>query len=148
MKYSPLIIAKNVIRTVFVASEGQRFNVCDLNAIETRVGAWVAQCPSLLQVFIDGRDPYLDFAVKLTGMPYERLESDIKSKDPKIKAEAKRQRQIAKPGVLQAIYRSGGGSWAKDKNKDDIKTGVWGYAEGMGIDMTQEQAHEVVRIFR
>jgi len=86
--------------------------------------------------------------VKLTGMPYERLEFDIKSKDPKIKAEAKRQRQIAKPGVLQAIYRSGGGGWAKDKNKDDIKTGVWGYAEGMGIDMTQEQAHEVVRIFR
>src|SRR5579863_1033129 len=49
--YSPLIITKNVIRTVFVAPEGRRFNVCDLNAIETRVGAWIAGCEPLLDVF-------------------------------------------------------------------------------------------------
>ncbi len=45
-----------------------RFNVCDLNAIETRVGAWLAGCESLLNVFQprsgkpNGNCPYLDFA--------------------------------------------------------------------------------------
>jgi DNA polymerase len=146
--YSPLIIAKNLIRTVFVAPEGQRFNVCDLNAIETRVGAWVSGCDPLLKVFIDRKDPYLDFAVKMTGIQYDKLVSDIKSKDPKVKAEAKRHRQIAKPGFLGAIYRLGGGGWGRDKNGDRIKTGLWGYAEAMGTDMTREQAHDVVKIFR
>jgi DNA polymerase len=152
--YSPLLIAKNVIRTAFVAPEGKRFNVCDLNAIETRVGAWFAGCQSLLDVFDktkyppNGRDPYLDFAVKMTGIPYDKLAADIKSKDMRIKSLAKRVRQMAKPGVLGAIYRMGGGRWATDENGDRYKTGLWGYAESMGIDMTQEEAHQVVKIFR
>ena len=146
--YSPLIIMKNLIRTVFVAPEGMRFNVCDLNAIETRVGAWVSQCAPLLKVFEENRDPYLDFANKMYGIPYEKLAADIKSKDPVVKFAAKLMRQIAKPGVLGAIYRLGPGGWGKDKNGDRIKTGMWGYAEAMGVDMTLDQAKEVVRIFR
>lgn len=146
--YSPLIITKNIIRTVFVVPREDRFNVCDLNAIETRVGAWLAGCEGLLKVFAEGRDPYIDFATKMTGIPYEILDGYLKSEDKKLKAEAKRHRQIAKPGVLGAIYRLSGGGWGKDKNGDTIKTGLWGYAENMGVDMTQEQAHEVVRIFR
>lgn len=129
-------------------SERMRFNVADLNAIETRTAAWVSGCVPLLQVFEQGKDPYLDFAEKMTGIPYSKLATDIKSKDPQIKAEAKRHRQIAKPGVLGAVYRLGGGGWGKDKNGDIIKTGLWGYAENMGVEMTQEQAVEVVRIFR
>lgn len=146
--YSPLIVIKNVIRTVFVAPAGKRLNVCDLKSIETVVGAWVAGCESLLQVFRDGKDSYLDFAVKMTGIPYEKLDADIHSDDKRIKALAKRIRQIAKPGVLGAIYRLGAGGWGKDKNGDTIKTGLWGYAEAMGIDMTQEEAAQVVKIFR
>ena len=125
-----------------------RFNVSDLSAIETRVGAWVSQCAPLLKVFSDNLDPYLDFATKMTGLPYHKLASDIKSKDSKIKSEAKRHRQMAKPAVLGAIYRMGGGEWKKDKNGDYYKSGLWGYAESMGIDMTQEEAHQVVKIFR
>lgn len=147
--YSPLIITKNLIRTVFKAPEGKRFNVCDLNAIETRVGAWVSGCGSLLQVFADGKDPYLDFGTKMTGIPYDKLYYDLKKNpDKKARALAKRIRQMAKPGVLGAIYRLSGGGWGKDKNGDTIKTGLWGYAEAMGIDMTVEEAHEVVKIFR
>lgn len=158
--YSPLIIAKNVIRTVFVAPPEKRFNVCDLNAIETRVGAWVAGCEALLGVFHpftdesgkfypNGRDPYLDFASKMYGIPYTKLWADYKGFNGEVaQIEAKRKRQIAKPGVLGAIYRLGGGGWGYDKNGDEIKTGLWGYAEAMGVDMTQEQAHEVVKIFR
>jgi DNA polymerase len=149
--YSPLIVMKNIIRTVFVAPNGKRFNVCDLNAIETRVGAWVAQCETLVKGFreIKNFDPYLDFAVKLTGIPYEKLFYDLKKNPDKIaKAFAKLQRQFAKPGVLGAIYRLGPGGWGYDKNGDRIKTGLWGYAEAMGIELTLEEATKIVKIFR
>jgi DNA polymerase len=145
---SVLLTVKNCLRTAFEVQPGRRLNVCDLNAIETRVAAWLAQCPGLLKVFEDGKDPYLDFAVKMTQIPYENLERDIHSKDPAIKAKAKDHRQVAKPGVLGCVYRLGGGQMGKTKKGDPIKTGLWGYAENMGVLMSQDRAHEVVRIFR
>lgn len=151
---SVLLTVKNVIRTSFVAKPGNRLNVCDLNAIETRVGAWFAGCQSLLDVFTprpghpNGDDPYLSFAEKMTGIPYAKLYADMHSKDKLVKAIAKRHRQIAKPGVLSCIYRSGGGEIKYDEDGYPYKSGVWGYASGMGIEMTQQEAHEVVRMFR
>jgi DNA polymerase len=134
---SVLLVVKYNIRTAFVTQPGYRFNVSDLNAIETRVGAWMAGCESLLYGFrnIPDFDPYMDFAMKMTQIPYEVLMRDKKSKDPAIKARAKRHRQIAKPGVLGCIYRMGAVTLQE-------------YAEGMGVVMTLEQAEEVVKIFR
>jgi DNA polymerase bacteriophage-type len=98
-----------------------RFNVCDLNAIETRVGAWLAECHSLMEVFRpytdakgnywrNGQDPYLSFASKMFGIPYEKLWADYQDwNGDEAKAAAKAMRQIAKPGVLGAIYRLSGG---------------------------------------
>jgi DNA polymerase len=182
---SILLTIKSLIRTVFEAPAGCRFSVCDVNAIETRVGAWVAQCEALLNVFIStpeqpkGRDPYLDFGVKMTGIPYEKLLADYKSKVDSIKAAAKAIRQMAKPGVLGAIYRLAGGMWGWSKKsykdhaldcdaselnesgkkigkkdckcpevRDRVKTGLWGYAENMGISLTEKESNEVVRVFR
>jgi len=145
---SVLLTVKSNIRTAFVVKDGHRFNVADLSAIETRVGAWISKCQSLLDVFLQNRDPYIDFAVKLSQIPYESLAKDIKSKDPDIKAKAKRHRQVAKPAVLGAIFRLSGGQMGKDKNGDPVKQGLWGYADAMGVEMSQEQAHEVVRVFR
>ncbi|MDA4130446.1 MAG: hypothetical protein OK457_06720, partial [Thaumarchaeota archaeon] len=144
---SVLLTVKYNIRTSFVAEEGDRFNVCDLKGIETCVGAWMSECTPLLNVYLEGRDAYLDFAVKMTQIPYETLEQDIHSKDKAIKARAKKHRQIAKPAVLGCIYRLGGGQMGMKKG-DPIKQGLWGYAEGYGVSMTQEQAHETVRVFR
>lgn len=62
-----------------------RFNVADLNAIETRVAAWVAQCGPLLKVFREDRDPYLDFAMKMSGVPYDKLFYDLKKNPDKIR---------------------------------------------------------------
>lgn len=152
-----------------------RFNVCDLNAIETRVGAWLAGCVDLNKVFEpytdifgewqkNGRDPYLSFACKMFCLDYDTLYADYKGKNGKErKAAAKRMRQIAKPGVLGAIYRLSGGIVVR-LHIDDCrfefpkgtaacncpkgKTGLWAYADNMGVEMTREQAHEVVRIFR
>jgi DNA polymerase bacteriophage-type len=151
-----------------------RLNVADLNAIETRVGAWIAGCQSLLDVFttyicvdhpnatlrvpgvcsechheLEQMDPYLSFAVKMYHTPYFTLAKDYKSKDPVKKAAAKEMRQMAKPGVLAAVYRQGAGGMGKDKKTGDPKKlGLWGYAENMGIDMTLEQAQNITKVFR
>src|SRR6266704_2568490 len=172
-----------------------RFQVADLNAIETRVGSWLAGCADLMNVFTpftdqfgehfpNGKDPYLDFASKMYGIPYKKMWADYKGKKGKeAKAAAKRMPQVEKPGVLGAIYRLSGGGWGHAKKGykdhgnncnanetytqqngkvkkvgkkncycptiyDKIKTGLWGYAENMGVEMEQEQAQMVVRIFR
>lgn len=167
-----LTVVKNCIRTSFEVAKGKRFNVCDLSAIETVVSAWFAECAGLMKVFttylcldhpeyesskpghcgaclrrLERMDPYLDFAMKMTGIPYISLARDIKSKDPAIKAAAKRHRQIAKPGVLGCVYRLSGGKivWV-----DGIQTtdGLHKYAEDMGVDMTLEESNMVVRVFR
>jgi DNA polymerase len=170
---SVLLTVKSCIRTAFVASKGNRFNVSDLNAIETRVGAWVAGCQSLLKVFStylcldhpeevkdqDGKcgqcgkklhamDPYLSFAVKMTQIFYINLARDVKSKDPVVKAAAKRFRQMGKVGVLGCIYRLSGGQMGKTKDGDPVKQGLWGFAENMGVEMTEKEAHDIVDVFR
>lgn len=134
---SVLLTVKSNIRTAFVTKSGLRFNVSDLNAIETRVGAWVAGCESLLEGFrnIKDFDPYMDFAMKMTQIPYEILMRDKSSKDPKIKAAAKKHRQIAKPGVLGCIYRMGAAT-------------LQAYAEDMGVILTLEQCEQIVKVFR
>ena len=132
---SVLLTVKYNIRTAFVTKPQRRFNVADLNAIETRVGAWVSGCQPLLDVFEKNHDPYLDFAVKMTQIPYDTLVRDVKSKDPAVKAKAKKHRQIAKPAVLGCIYRMGAPALKE-------------YAEGYGVIMTLEEAAEIVRIFR
>jgi len=163
-----------------------RFNVCDLNAIETRVGAWLAECHDLMEVFTpffdtvtgkfcpNGKDPYLAFASKMYGIPYEKLWADYKGLNgEKAQIEAKKKRQTAKPGVLGAIYRLGGGKWErnlKTKHKDHtefcdaeqfgkklcscpwtydmVRGGLWGYAYNMGVELDQETSNMVVRMFR
>lgn len=163
-----------------------RFNICDLNAIETRVGAWLAQSSALMQVFVpytdifgtyqrNGKDPYLDFGCKMYGLTYDKLYADYKGKNGKEpKIGAKRMRQVAKPGVLGAIYRLSGGGWGRAKKGykdhgldcdakmpgvgvkrclcptiyDKVKTGLWDYADKMGVEMELSQAHTVVRMFR
>ncbi|MGH7746597.1 MAG: DNA polymerase, partial [Candidatus Dormibacteria bacterium] len=145
---SPLLVVKSCIRSAFVAPKGKRLNVADFSAIETRVGAWLAGCESLMDVFRQGRDPYLAFAVKMYQISYEMLDNWYHSADKEKKILVKGYRQIAKPGVLGCVYRLGPGSWGKNKYGDPIKTGLWGYAENMGIKMTQEKAQEVVRVFR
>ena len=162
-----------------------RLNVCDLNAIETRVGAWLAECHSLMSVFEpytdptgkfrrNGRDSYIAFGVKIYPQhTYDRLflaKEGVYGKEEK--KLAKQIRQFGKVGVLGSIYRMGGGGWGRGKASyidhlpdcphkaskrhvcqcekifDKIRTGLWGFAYGQGVDMKQEEAHMVTRVFR
>ena len=102
-----------------------------------------------MEVFRLKRDPYLDFASKMYHIPYEVLEADLHSSDPVKKAAAKFMRQMAKPGVLAAVYRQGAGSMGKDKKTGDPKKlGLWGYAANMGVEMTLDQAKDITRIIK
>src|SRR5690606_15614076 len=49
----------------------------------------------------------------------------------------------SKPAVLGAGYRLGGGELLNEK-----RTGLWGYAENMGVELTRDQSHKAVTAYR
>jgi DNA polymerase len=117
-------------RSVIQAPEGYEFTVADLSSIETAVIGWLCGCRRLLKVFSDRRDPYKDFGQILFNVEYDQV--------------TKKQRNNAKPGVLGGGFRLGGGGL----NWEGKKTGMWGYAENMGVQFTQEEAKKAVDTFR
>lgn len=139
---NPLGVLSSCIRSAFRAPDGTRFVVADLNAIETRGAAWVAGCKKIIDEFNAGMCPYLSFAVYLYGQSYESLEHEYKVLGKSEK------RTNSKPGKLGCVYALGGGELAKDKNGDLIKTGLWGYAESLGVKLSKELCHDAVRVFR
>lgn len=144
-EFSSIIgMATSCIRSSFQASPNKRLVVCDYSAIENRVLGWLAGCETTLRVFLEGRDPYLDFASELYNIPYAELKARYDAGDK----EAAFMRQMAKPAVLGAGYGLGGGELFENKWNDTVKTGMWGYAANLGVNMTKEEAHRSVNIFR
>lgn len=125
----PMDALAGLVRSAIRAKKGKKLVVCDLASIESRVIAWLTGCKALLQVFIDGRCAYREFATKLYKCEYAEVTGS--------------QRSGAKPAVLGAGYRLGGGGMIEGK-----KTGLWGYAEGMGVDLTKDESHKAVKVFR
>lgn len=153
-------------RPLIRAPKGRKIVLSDFKSVENRGLAWLACCDSMMAVYREGKDPYLDFATKLWGLPYEEVSAE--------------QRQIAKPGTLGCGFGLGGGKERRIakctacKHSADIaldtpdgtvfdcpechartfkagtlaRTGLWRYAQMMGIDLTQEQAAAQVMIFR
>ena len=122
--------------------------VCDLGSIETRGTYWVAGDPALDRVFGAGLDAYVDFGTHLYGKLYQDLDPKQKNISDDEKEDRKNKRQLAKPAVLGCGYGLGGGDWGFDKNSDEIKTGLWGYSENMGVEIPKEFAHECVQKYR
>jgi len=125
----PLDALAGLVRSAVRAPRNKRLVVCDLSSIESVVIGWVARCERLLNVFREGKDAYKDFATELYKVAYEEV--------------TKQMRKMAKPATLGAGYRLGGG-----EIKDGKKTGLWGYAENMGVDMTRQESHKNVATFR
>ena len=145
----PLEVAAGVQRSAFRAPEGKKFVVADLNAIENRGLGYLARCDAILKVFrtmttIDGITepmcPYLEFATRMYGESYETLWREYKAGN-------KDKRTICKPPVLGGGYGLGPGKeeWV-DGNL--ILTGLRGYAQKMGVEMTQEDAVYAIKILR
>jgi DNA polymerase len=127
-------VIPSCLRAAFRAPRGHAFVCADLSLIEVRVLAWLTDCQPMLEAINADRDLYLEFGSKMYRVPYDQV--------------TKAQRQIAKPAVLQCGYGAGGGKLITDANGDEIKTGLWGYAEAMGVSMTQEEAAEAVALYR
>jgi DNA polymerase bacteriophage-type len=125
----PMDALAGLVRSSIRAPKDRKLVVCDLASIESRVIAWLTGCKALLAVFEEGRCAYREFATKLYKVLYDEVTSA--------------QRSGAKPAVLGAGYRLGGGGMIEGK-----KTGLWGYAEGMGVDLTKDESHKAVKVFR
>lgn len=129
LQAEPLDALAGLVRSSVRPRKGKKLVVCDLSSIESVVIGWVSGCERLLNVFREGRDAYKDFATELFKISYAEVTSY--------------QRKMAKPATLGAGYRLGGG-----EIRDGKKTGLWGYAENMGVDMTRKEAHKGVATFR
>lgn len=125
----PMNALAGTVRSSIQAPDGYELQVCDLSSIETVVIGGVTDCQRILNVFRQGLDAYKDFATELYGVPY----ADV----------TKKQRTDSKPATLGAGFGLGGGDLVEGK-----RTGLWGYAESMGIDITRELAHKAITRYR
>lgn len=132
------------VRGMFCAPPGWKFVVCDLNAIENRVLGWVANCPGILNVFAEGKCPYRAFGARMKKIDYEAFTKAYDAKE----SWAVQLRQDSKPAVLGCGYALAGGEELTTPDGDLIWTGLWGYAKGMGTEISKEFAHECVDVFR
>jgi DNA polymerase len=131
-RVTPVLVS--LVRSSFRAPEGRVLGVADYNAIENRVIGWTAECEATLAIFKNNLDPYKSFGTRLYNKAYDTITKD--------------ERNNSKAPVLGGGYRLGGGDEKANKNGDVLKTGLWGYAEAMGIKLTRDEAHRAVAVFR
>jgi len=132
------------LRPCIRAPRGKKLVVADLSAIENRVLAWLSGCNEMLAIYEKGLDPYKVFAVELFYSDYW----DERSDEQKYEAVTKSQRQLCKPAVLGCGYGLGGGQEREIQNGQKVKTGLWKYAESMGVSLSRELSHTMVQRFR
>ena len=138
---SPIDVASAAIRPSLCAAPGKKLIIADLSAVESRGAGWMAECESLLDIFRENRDPYVVFAAQMAGRPYEEMYAEYKAGN-------KTDRTNAKPGFLGSAYGLGPGGVETDADGDLVKTGLLGYADNMGIQLTQEQSELSIEVFR
>jgi DNA polymerase len=141
---NPLDVAAGVQRSAFRAPEGFKFVVADLNAIENRVLGYLARCDAILKVFRDGLDPYLAFAVRMYGTPYEELKSEYDSG-------SKEKRNYCKAPVLGGGYALGPGEEITEVQSGlKFWTGLMGYARKLTppVELPQAVATEAIAVLR
>ncbi len=129
----PLEALSASLRSTIAAPAGKKLVVADLAAIELCVIAWLTGCKFWLDVLDKKLDPYKAFGVHLFRKAYDLI--------------TKKERTDSKPAVLGSGYRMGGGE-LRGVYPDQHRTGLWGYAQNMGIDLSRKQSHEATTIYR
>jgi DNA polymerase len=137
----PMTALTGCMRSAIRAANNRQLRVADLSSIETCVVAWLSNCTRLLQVIRSGLDAYKDFAVILYRGCY--AQPGTPEYVAAYESITKTERNNSKPAVLGACYRLGGGDLVAGK-----KTGLWGYAENMGIMISKEESHKGVTAYR
>jgi len=126
---NPMDAIVGCVRSALCAQPGNIFTVADLASIESVAIGYLTNCQWILNVLHNKHDIYKSFASAWLRKPYEEVD--------------KNDRTQAKPACLGSGYRLGGGEIIDGK-----KTGLWAYAEGMGIIMSKEDAHSSTNTFR
>lgn len=116
-------VCSALIRPMFVPKKGFQFAIADFAQIEARLAAWAADEKKLTHAFLEGRDPYKEFAAKLFNVNFSEV--------------TKLQRQIAKSAILGCQYSIG---------PDKLRV----YAANMGADLVKAgiSAEELVEGYR
>jgi DNA polymerase len=118
---APMTVVSSALRGLLMADEGHDLIGCDYASIEARVLAWLAGEERALDIFRTHGKVYEDFASQIFGVALEEV--------------TKEQRAHGKVGVLGCGYQMG---W---------KT-LQRYAEGYGMNLTDEEAQRIVNGFR
>ena len=90
----PMTVLSEGIRGCIQAPPGYIFADSDLSAIENVVLGWAAKEEKILDVFRQGKDPYISFAQFMYDQPYEELWHEFKT------LKEKKKRTVSKPAVL------------------------------------------------
>ena len=131
-----------VIRGLVQAPKDHLICDADLSAIEYVVLGYLTKDPVILDIVKTGKDPYAAFAPSFLGMSYEEVMALAKGGDKSF-------RNLCKPPVLGCGYGLGPGNWIFDVKKDDYKwTGLMGYSEALGVQMTKDQAQKGVDAYK
>lgn len=110
------------LRQVFTSSRPDgRLIVGDFSSVESRGLAWLAGAEWKLNEYRRGRDMYKVLAMQKFGVSYDQVD--------------KAQRQFGKVGELSCGYQAG---------PDAVKS----FAEGMGVQLTQAEAADIVTDWR
>ena len=138
----PIEAMAGAVRTVVQAPDGYVFADADFTAVENVCLGWEADDRNILEPFLSGRDPYLDFGRYLYQMSYADLEAEYKAGD-------KTKRQICKPAVLGCGYGLGAGKqWRDDRTGELVATGLLAYARAMGVELSEAQSETSVVVWR
>lgn len=116
-------LLKNNLRGMIIATLRKKFRNADFSSVESCGRAWLTNDEEQMQVFIDGRDPYLVLASEMYGIPYEDLSKESPERDG------------GKIGDLACGYQGSIGA-------------ILGMAVNMGMDFTRKEAGDIVRRFR
>ena len=139
---NPLDVVGSTVRASFRAPEGSKLVVSDLSAIENVGACFISRCESGMNIFRDGRDPYLDFAMHFYHQPYSTLLAEFEAGN-------KSKRTMCKPATLGAGFGLGPGKEIVDPLTGEITwEGLLGYARSMNVVMTLEEATKAISIFR
>jgi len=112
----------SLVRSAITAPQSKTFVDVDFSSIENRVASWIAGQTDKVELFRKGLDEYKAFAAKsLYRVPYEEVTKEM--------------RQVSKSAVLGCMFGQGA-------------NGLVAYAQGMGVNLTQEQSQLAVNAYR
>ena len=131
----PLDIGASCVRGCVSAAPGHMLLCADYSAIEGRVLAWLAGEDDALQVYIDGRDPYIVAASTIYGIPYDDIDRGRRDDDKHIAHRADKMRAVGKVSELALGYQGSDNAYRV-------------MADGYGVDLSDVDVKAVIKAWR